>query len=75
MVIDGHAFPCYFTDGFCRTTTKTPLTLVWFSDDFCLIFTLQDFVGRMDKTTMDIGLKQNLSSILLCQINVILPLE
>ena len=32
--------PCYFADGFCKPTTKTPFTLVWFSDDFCLIFTL-----------------------------------
>ena len=47
MVIDEHALPCYFADGFCKSTTKTPFTLVWFSDDFCLIFTLQDFVGRM----------------------------
>ena len=28
---------------------KTPFTLVWFNDDFCLIFTLQDFLGRMTK--------------------------
>ena len=49
MVIDGHALPCYFADGFCKPTTKTPFTLVRFSDDFCLIFTLQDFVGRMTK--------------------------
>ena len=49
MVIDGHALPCYFADGFCTPTTKTPFTLVWFSDDFCLVFTLQDFVGRMTK--------------------------
>ena len=50
MVIDGHALPCSFADGFCKPTTKTPFTLVWFSDDFCLIFTLQDFVERMTKT-------------------------
>ena len=49
MVIDGHALPSYFADGFCKPTTKTPFTLVGFSDDFCLIFTLQDFVGRMTK--------------------------
>ena len=49
MVIDGHALPCYFADGFCKPTTKTPFTLVWFSDDFCLMFTLQDFVGSMTK--------------------------
>ena len=47
MVKKGHAFPCYFADGCCKLTTKTPFTLVWFKDDFCLIFTLQDFVGRM----------------------------
>ena len=33
--------------GFCTSTTKTPYTLVWFSNDFCLIFTLYNFVGRM----------------------------
>ena len=49
MVIDGHTLPCYFADGFCKPTTKTPFTLVWFNDDFCLIFTLQDFIGRMTK--------------------------
>ena len=32
-----------------QPTTKTPFTLVWFSDDFCLIFTLQDFIGQMTK--------------------------
>ena len=49
MIIDGHTLPCYFADGFCKPTTKTPFTLVWFSNDFCLIFTLQDFIGRMTK--------------------------
>ena len=49
VIIDGHTPPCYFADGFCKTTTKTPFILVWFSDDFCLIFTLQDFIGRMTK--------------------------
>ena len=28
---------------------KLPQILVWFSDEICLIFTLQDFVGRMVK--------------------------
>ena len=46
MIIDGHNLPCYFEDDFCKTTTKTPSTLVWFSDDFCLIFTLQDFMDK-----------------------------
>ena len=49
MIIDGHTLPCYFADGFCKPTTKTPFTLVWFNDDFCSIFTLQDFLGRMTK--------------------------
>ena len=48
-IIDGHTLPCYFADGFCKPTTKTPFTLVWFNDDYCLIFTLQDFIGRMTK--------------------------
>ena len=56
MIIDEHTLPCYFADGFCKPTTKTSFTLVWFSDDFCLIFTLQD------KTV--IGLKPTLLYIL-----------
>ena len=34
LIIDGQTLPGYFSDGFCKTTTKTPNTLVWFSDDF-----------------------------------------
>ena len=49
MIIDGHNLPCYFVHGFCKPTTKTLFTSVWFSDDFFLNFTLQDFVGRMKK--------------------------
>ena len=49
IIIDSHALPCYFADGFCKPTTRTLFTLVWFSDCFCLIFTLQDFLGRMTK--------------------------
>ena len=49
MIIDGHTLPCYFADGFCKPTTKTPFTLVCFNDDYCLILTLQDFIGRMTK--------------------------
>ena len=49
MTIDGHTLPCYFADGFCKPTTKTPFTLVWFIDDYCSIFTLQDYIGRMTK--------------------------
>ena len=49
MIIDGHTLPCYFADGFCKPTTKILFTLVWFNDDYCLTFTLQDFIGRMTK--------------------------
>ena len=49
MMKDGPTLPCYFADGFCKPTTKTPFTLVWFNDDFCLIFTLQYFLGQMTK--------------------------
>ena len=47
MIIYEHTIPCNFADGFCKPTTKTPFVLVWFSDDFCLTFTLQVFIGRM----------------------------
>ena len=49
MIKDGHTLPCYFADGFCKPTTKNPFTLVLFNDDYCLIFTLQEFIGRMTK--------------------------
>ena len=49
MIVDGHTLQCYFVDGFCKPSTETPYLLVWFSDDFRLIFTLQDFIGRMTK--------------------------
>ena len=49
MITDGHTLPCYFAECFCKPTTKTPFTPVWFNDDFCLVFTLQDFIGRMTK--------------------------
>ena len=49
VILDGHTLPCYFADGFCKPTTKTPHTLVWFSVDFCLIFTIKDFIIGMTK--------------------------
>ena len=49
MIIDGHTLLCYFADDFCKPTTKTPYTLLWLSNDFSFIFTLQDFIGRMTK--------------------------
>ena len=49
MIIDGHNLPCCFADGFSKPTTKAPFTIAWFSNDFCIIFTIQDFIGRMTK--------------------------
>ena len=49
MIIDGHTLLCYFADGFCKPTTKTPCISVCFGEDFCLVFTLQNSVGRMTK--------------------------
>ena len=49
MIIAGHTLPCYSADGFSKPTNETHFTLVWFTDDFCLILTLQDFLGRMTK--------------------------
>ena len=57
MSIDGHTLPCYLADSFCKPTTKTPFTLVWFNDDYSLISTLQDFIGRMTKLKIDTGSK------------------
>ena len=59
MIIDGHTLPCYFADGFCKPTTETPFTLVWFSDALCLLFTLQDFIGRMTKIDERLLLDRN----------------
>ena len=47
LIHDGHILPCYHPDGFCKPTTKTPYTLTWFDEQFCLIFQLQEFIGRM----------------------------
>ena len=48
IVINSHALPCFLLTGFVNSVSKLS-TLVWFSDDFCLIFTTQDFVGRITK--------------------------
>ena len=39
--------PRYHSDGFCKPTTRTPYTLIWFDEQFCLIFRLQEIIGRM----------------------------
>ena len=49
MIFDGHTLPCLHTDGYCKPTTQTPYILLWFNEEFCLIFRLQQFVGRMTK--------------------------
>ena len=49
MIHDGYILPCYHSDGFCNPTTRTPYTLTWFDERFCLIFRLQEFIGRMTK--------------------------
>ena len=46
MIHDGYILPCYHSDGFCKPTTRTPYTLTWFDEKFCLIFRLQQFIGR-----------------------------
>ena len=47
MIHDGYVLPCHYSDGFCKPTTGTPYTLTWFDETFCLIFRLQQFIGRM----------------------------
>ena len=49
MIHDGNIFPCYHSDGFCKPTTRTPYILTWFDEKFCLIFQLQEFIGRMTR--------------------------
>ena len=39
LIFDGHYLQCCFADGFCKPTAKTLFTLVWLSNDFCLILT------------------------------------
>ena len=55
MIHDGYILPCYHSDGFCKPTTRTPYTLTWFDKKFCLIFRLQDVIGRMNELKNDIG--------------------
>ena len=49
IIHDGYMLPCYHSDGFCKPTTRTPYTLIWFDEKFCLIFRLQEFIGRMTR--------------------------
>ena len=49
LIHDGHILPCYHSDGLCKPTTKTPYTLTRFDEKFCLIFQLQEFIGRMTR--------------------------
>ena len=47
MIHVGYKLPCYHSDGFCKPTTRTPYTLIWFDGKFCLLFRLQEIIGRM----------------------------
>ena len=49
MIHDGYILPCYHSDGFCKSTTRTPYTLLWFDENVCLKFRLQEFIGRMTR--------------------------
>ena len=49
MINDGYMLPCHHSDGFCKPTTRTPFTLIWFDEKLCLIFRLQEFIGRMTR--------------------------
>ena len=49
MIHDGYMLPCYHSDGFCKPTKRTPYTLIWFDEKYCLIFRLQEFSGRMTR--------------------------
>ena len=49
MIHDGYLLPCYYSDGFCKPTLRTPYTIIWFDEKFCLIFRLQEFIRRMTR--------------------------
>ena len=49
LIHDRYILPCYHSDGFCKPTTRTPYKLTWFDEKFCLIFRLQEFIGRMKR--------------------------
>ena len=49
MILDGYILRCYHSNGFCKPTTRTPFILTWFEEKFCLIFRLQEFIGRMTR--------------------------
>ena len=41
--------PCYHSDGFCKPAARTPYTITWFDEKFCLIFRLQELFGRITR--------------------------
>ena len=49
LIYHEHTLPCLHDDGFCKPTILTPFTIVWFPEEFCLIFSIHSFVGRMSK--------------------------
>ena len=34
MIHDGYMLPCYQSDGFCKPTTRTLHTIIWFDEKF-----------------------------------------
>ena len=51
MIHDEDILPCYHSDGFCKPTTRTAYLLTWFDEKLCLIFRLQEVIGRMTRIT------------------------
>ena len=49
MIHDGYILLGYHSDGFCKPTTRTPYIITWFDEKFCLIYRLQEFIGRMTR--------------------------
>ena len=49
LIYHGHTLPCLHDDGFCKPTILTPFTIVWFPEEFRLMFSIHSFIGRMSK--------------------------
>ena len=75
MIHDGYILLCYHSDGFCKPTTRTPYILTWFDEKFCLIFRLQEFIGRMTSIKDRYWIKQLFLSIPQISQNTFRPKE
>ena len=49
LLLDGHTLPCLHSDGFYNPTLKHLFTFVWFPKEFCLLFHIRDYIGRMSR--------------------------